>query len=236
MLIHGQELTFDDKAHAYFWGGAPIPGVTTILKRLNKGPQLEGWIKNQVRNHWLDACTSGRTDWKEIHKESWSAGPKALKAAGDIGSNVHAYAECFLKKTTLPELLTDEAKRCVEGFHQWMDAHHVKLLASERMVFSKQYYYAGTCDLIAEIDGEMCVGDFKTSSGIYNDQRFQLAAYQQAIEEEKNIKIPARWVIRFDKKTGAFEAKRFANFDLDFQGFAAALTLHRTLSTIEQGE
>ncbi len=233
-LIHGKELIFDDENHLYKYDGVPVPGVTTILKVVAKGPYLEAWIKNQVRDYWLDSVTSGRTDYAQIHKSSLVAGNKKMKAAGNIGTNVHEYAECHLKGLPLPELLTDEAKRCVGAFHEWFDKHHVKLIASERMVFSKDHYFAGTCDLIAEIDGELAVGDFKTSSGIYNEARFQTAAYQQALEEELGIKYPSRWIIRFDKKTGAFEAKQFKNFDVDFNGFEAALRLHKTLQTIEK--
>lgn len=233
-IIFDEELEFDEEAHAYKWAGKFVPGVTSILKVVAKGPKLEGWLINQTRDYWLDAINSGRTDFKEIHKNSWSASKKTMKDAGNIGKNVHAYAECFFKKRELPELLTDQAKRGVEAFHKWMDAHKVKILASERMIFSKKFYYAGTCDFVAEIDGIMGVGDIKTSSGIYPEMRLQTAAYQQALEEEKKMKFPVRWIVRFDKQSGDFEAKNFYNFDTDFQGFNAALVLHRTLQTIEK--
>ena len=99
---------------------------------------------------------------------------------------------------------------------------------------AKEFYYAGTCDFVAKIDGVLGVGDIKTSSGIYPEMRLQTAAYQHALEEEKGIKFPVRWIIRFDKKTGDFEAKSFYNFDVDFGGFKAALALHRSLQTMEQ--
>lgn len=230
-LMFGKELIMDEDAHAYTFDGQFVPGVTTILKVIDK-PALAGWYKKIVRDYWLEAVQSGRTDWAKIHKESWTADKKLSKAAADIGQNVHAYAEAVLKELPLPTLLTDEAKRGAEAFHKWLDAHKVKLLASERMVFSQEHYYAGTCDIIAEIDGKYCVGDFKTSSGIYPEMRFQTAAYQQAIQEEKGVKVDGRWIIRFDKKTGEFESKFFEDFELDFSGFRAALTLHKALQAI----
>lgn len=229
--IYGKEFRFDEKEHAYFFDGAPVPGVTTILKCINK-PALMPWAVKMTRDYWLNALQSGRTDHDKIHKESWNAHKNFSKAAADIGSNVHAYAECFLKGLPLPALATDEAKRGVEAFHKWHDSHKIRLLASERRIFSLEHYYAGTGDLIAEIDGEYCVGDFKTSSGIYPEMRLQTAAYQHAIQEEKGFKVDARWIIRFDKKTGEFEAKRFTDFDLDFKGFKSALELHRALQAI----
>lgn len=231
-IIYGQELAIDEEAHAYTWGGSFVPGVTSILKVVSKGPQLEGWLKNQVRNHWLDAVNAGRTDWPKIHKESWSASKKTMQAAADIGTNVHLYAEHYFKSLPLPELFTDEAKRGVEAFHKWLSEHKVVIKASERLVMSQKHYYAGTCDFVAEIDDVLSVGDIKTSSGIYPEMRMQTAAYQNALEEEKGMKFDVRWIVRFDKKTGDFEAKPFYNFDLDFSGFEAALKLHRTLQTM----
>lgn len=230
-IIFGQELVFDEEKHAYTWAGEFVPGVTTILQCLGK-PALVPWAAGMAANHWLEAIKSGRTDFDVIHKESKSAHRKKAQDAADIGQNVHQYAECWFKKQTLPELKTDQAKHGVDAFHKWLDAHKVEILASERRIFSQQYHYAGTTDFVAKIDGELGVGDIKTSSGIYPEMRFQTAAYQHALQEEKDMKFDVRWIIRFDKKTGEFEAKSFYDFDLDFNGFSAALTLHRTLQTI----
>lgn len=230
-LYYGEPLTFDEDAHAYFWAGQPVPGVTSILKVLDK-PALMPWAIGVTRDYWLAQVTAGRTDWAKIHKESWNASKLISKTAADIGKNVHAYAEAHFKKLPLPELLSDQAKLGVEAFHKWLDSHKIEIMASERMVFSKEYYYSGTCDFVAKVDGVLTVGDIKTSSGIYNDMRLQTAAYQHAIQEEKGMAFPQRLIIRFDKKTGEFEAKTFTDFELDFKGFLAALTLHRTLKAM----
>lgn len=232
-IMYGQELAFDAEAHAYVWGGHPVPGVTSILKVIDK-PALMPWAIGVTRDYWLEAVKAGRTDFEKIHKESWSASKKISKTAADIGKNVHAYAECFFKKTELPKLETDEAKRGVEAFHSWLQAHKVEVVASERMVFSKEHYYAGTCDFVAKVDGVLAVGDIKTSKGFYDEYRLQTAAYQHAIQEEKGMKFDVRWIVRFDKATGEFEAKPFYNFDIDFKGFLAALTLHKTLQEIKR--
>ena len=231
--MYGGELIFDKEAHLYTFDGAPVPGVTTILKVLDK-PALIPWAIGVTRDYWRDQIKSGRTDFDKIHKESWNASKKIAKDAADIGTNVHAYAEAFFKKEPLPELLTDQAKRGVEAFHKWLEAHTIKVLAAERLVFSKGYYYAGMCDFVAEIDGVLTVGDIKTSSGIYVEHRFQTAAYQHAMQEEKQMKFAGRWIVRFDKKTGVFEAKFFNDFETDFGGFKAALAIHRTLQQIKQ--
>lgn len=233
-MIYGQALAFDEVKHAYTWGGAFVPGVTSILQVIGK-PALIPWAAGMASDHFLYAVKSGRSDYAMIHKESKNAHRKKASDAADIGKNVHSYAECYFKKLPVPALETDQAKRGVEAFHKWTDSHNIKVIASERRVFSQKFYYAGTCDFVAEIDGVLGVGDIKTSSGIYPEMRLQTAAYQHAMEEENEIKFPVRWIIRFDKKTGEFEAKSFYNFDLDFAAFNAALNLYKSLKTIGEG-
>lgn len=232
-LIYGHEFSFDEKAHAYTWDGKFVPGVTSVLQTLGK-PALVGWAANMASDHFLGAVTSGRTDYPTIHKESKSAHRKKAQKAASIGHNVHAYAECVFKNQPLPTLETDQAKKGVEAFHKWLDAHKVKVVSSERRIFSLTHFYAGTCDFVAEVDGVLGVGDIKTSSGIYPEMRFQTAAYQHAIEEQDNMKFGVRWIVRFDKITGNFEAKSFYNFELDFTGFLAALNIYKTLKQIEK--
>ena len=234
-IVHGQELVFDEEKHMYTWGGAPVPGVTTILQKIAK-PALIGWAANMASDYWLEAIRSGRVDYSAIHKEGKSAHRKRTQAAADSGTNVHEYAEAYFKSRSLPELTTDAAKKGAEAFHKWVSSHNIEIIASERRIFSKEFFYAGTCDFIAKIDGVYGVGDIKTSSGIYPEMRFQTAAYQHALQEEKGVKFPIRWIIRFDKVTGDFEVKSFDNFDLDFTGFLAALRLHKTLKLIEDGQ
>lgn len=232
MIIYGKELKFDEKKHAYTWDGQFVPGVTSILQCINK-PALMPWAAGMASDHWLKAMKASRTDLEAIYKEAKGAHRKKAQDAANIGQNVHLYAECTFKKTELPKLETDQAKRGVEAFHKWLDAHKVEIVDSERRIFSKDYYYAGTCDFTAKIDGVLGVGDIKTSSGIYPEMRLQTAAYQHALEEELGMKFPVRWIIRFDKTTGDFEAKSFYNFDLDFAGFQAALNLSKALKTID---
>lgn len=235
MRIHGGILEFDEGAHAYKWDGKFVPGVTTILSCINK-PALVQWSAGMASDYWLSEIKAGRTNYPVIHKEAKVAHRKKAQAAADVGSNVHSYAECWFKKQPLPKLETDQAKNGADAFHKWIDSHKIEVLASERRVFSKEFYFAGTCDFVAKIDGVLGVGDIKTSSGIWPEMFLQTAAYQQALQEEKNMTFPVRWIIRFDKKSGDFEAKELKEFDRDFDGFKAALSLHRVLQSITNQE
>src|SRR5258706_9744366 len=65
------------------------------------------------------------------------------------------------------------------------------ILASEQVIFSPTYRYAGTYDALLEIDGKRYIVDFKTTNagrkapqGIYPEYFIQLGAYALAREEE----------------------------------------------------
>lgn len=232
-IIHGEELAFDEKKHKYTWAGKPVPSVTSILQCVNK-PVLVPWAVKMTSEYWLEAVNSGRNDFDVIYKESKGAYRRKQDHAANIGTNVHEYAECFFKRLPLPELRTDEAKRGAEAFHKWVDAHQIEILAIERRIFSKEYFYCGTCDFVARIGGVLGIGDYKTSSGIYPEMRFQTAAYQHALQEEKGLKFEVRWIVRFDKNTGEFEAKPFYDFESDFSGFKGALNLYNSLKAMDK--
>jgi hypothetical protein len=90
-ILYGGELLFDDEKHAYTYNGEFVPGVTSILKCIDK-PALMPWAIGVTRDYWLEAVNSGRTDFAKIHKESWNASKNISKTAANIGKNVHEYA------------------------------------------------------------------------------------------------------------------------------------------------
>ena len=82
-------------------------------------------------------------------------------------------------------------------------------------------------------DGKLSIIDFKTSSGIWPEMRFQVAAYQQARMEETKNKKYERWIVRFGKDTAEFEAKQLNNFKKDITAFLGAFEAHRRLKELK---
>lgn len=227
-------LTFNDKRHAYMVGEKFVPGVTTILKLLNK-PALVPWAANQAAGYVKSKASDGlsKKDIVLIAEEARKAYQRFTDEAADIGSMVHAYAEAALKgeEAVMPE--HPAAIKGCNAFGEWRKSHDIHCLSSEMMIFSREMYYAGTADFYGYIDGELVIADFKTSSGIWNEYLLQTAAYQLAVEEEAGVKIDARWLIRLDKKTGDFEAKRFPHSEAHCQAWRLLRQLHTYMSQIE---
>ena len=61
-------------------------------------------------------------------------------------------------------------------FHDFWTTVKPILIESEIHLFSDQYKFAGTCDLVVEIEGERWLLDLKTSNSIHTAMDLQLAA------------------------------------------------------------
>jgi hypothetical protein len=239
--IYGGTLTFDSRRHAYHFNGTPVPGCTTVLRRIGKGDTLIQWAANQAAEYVIASYRDGmgQGDVVRLANEAKLAWNATRREAADIGTEVHSYAEAILRGEPAPKLSTDEARQGAQAFERWLEEHYVKPQAIERRVFSKKHWYAGTTDLVAVIGRRLAIADFKTSSGIYPEYALQLSAYKGAWIEEHGLDPDVeidRWIIRVDKKTGQFEARQFKRDQVHTRAFLHVLELHRCLQEMENTE
>ena len=148
--------------------------------------------------------------------------------------------------------LTDErAVQAVIAALRWMKAHKVEWVKTEEKVYSRKYDFAGTMDGLAYVDScadpacckeqyahQLSLIDFKTSNHLSTGYCFQTAAYQQAMQEEHNLPIESRWVLRLgksDEEAGRFEPWFLSNedFKTDLDAFLACLSLTRLVGSVE---
>lgn len=227
------KLVFEPRKHLYTVDSMPVDGVTSALGVINK-PALVPWAVKMTLERVgralkpgvaLDEIQIGRIleDGRRAHRE------KTTDAAA-IGTMVHAYAETALGGGEPDLPVNAEAANAVSAFDAWRVQHAVKPIIVERKVYSRAHNYAGIVDMVAEIDGRLTVADFKTSSGLYSEMRYQVSAYKAALVEEGIVPADAaRAVIRFDKKDGSFAFHPLPDDDdaADLRAFLAALELHR---------
>ena len=225
------EIDFDEGRHVYSSGGVLIPGVTSILSRLSKEALIQ-WAANcatdYVRNNFTPEC-----DLEALLKDAKTAHRRLAREAANIGTEVHKYAEAVLKGDTHAIIPDGPAQKGCEAFLDWLDAHEVETLSSERVIFSKADWYAGTCDFYGMVNGVLTVGDIKTSGAIYPEMLLQTAAYIRAIEEETGDRVAQRIIIRVDKKTGVFEPYVLPYSERDVQTFRMLREVHRGMTALE---
>ena len=221
-------LEFDMANHRYYVTDLddgrrrPVPGVTSILGVLAR-PALVNWAASQAAEYVAENLRPGvpldEVEIRELADGARMAHRRAQKRAATVGSVVHEWIERYARgriggrrlRVALPE--NAQARRGVEAFLDWVDAHKVDFLESERRVYSREHGYAGTADLVAVVDGDLVLIDVKTSKGIYPEYELQLAAYWRAIEEEWATlpdEPPAfNWaaILRVGKDDGVFEIR-----------------------------
>lgn len=230
---------FDEKKHAYFLNDKPMMGCTSVLGVIAK-PALIGWASKMACEHIRDTGIEKTIDG--IHyiltqghliEEAKNAHRKKKEAAGESGTDLHALAEgyirlCIDSNDGKPHAVCPAG---LEQFRDWAITHSVKFLATEKRMYSKTWWIAGTADIIFEKDGKKYIGDIKTYKKIWDRVPFfQCAGYANMYEEMTGGKetISGYCVLRLSKD-GSFEEKWSFDIEGDTKAFFACVELYRQL-------
>lgn len=209
------------KAHTQYYlnTGDAIPGVTTILGILNK-PALVVWA-NRLGLQGIDST-------------------KYRDKAADVGTITHLLIMAHLthKDIDLTEYSKqdiDTAQHCMVSYYEWGKAHKVEPILVETPLSSDKYGYGGTPDCLAKINGELELLDFKTSTAIWNDYFYQLAAYRQLCIEQGYKDLNRARILRFGKDGDAgFEDRLITKFDNEFELFLHCLSIYNLLKAMKR--
>ena len=231
------ELKFDARKHTYLVDGRYVPSVTQVLDVINK-PALMPWAAKEGAQFYMDNVEDG-LDGKDMADGIRTAFRKKSHGARDIGLMVHKWCESAINwklgngaAPALPE--NDQAQSAIGGFRLWLQENDVEWLSAEEKVYHNKFNYAGTVDAVANINGEFCVVDFKTSTGIWDEYFLQTAAYAEAISLVYGEQVESAWILRFDKKSGKFESERSNDIGADFKAFLGAMELHGRLRGLRE--
>jgi len=224
---------FDEKTHVYKLDGKRLTGVTTILGVIAK-PALIGWAANKAVDYIKDHIYDNDIDAMvtKILPEARKAHTKIKDTAADYGTHVHDQIENYCKGKKVVSI-NEQVDKSVQSFIDWFERQNAKVIESEKRLYSKEHWYAGTVDLVLEIDGKHWIADIKTSNGIYNTYFLQMAGYQIALEETENYDIEGHMIIQLTK-TGKVRVERSYGVEKNKEAFLAALTLYRTLQDLDK--
>lgn len=176
--------------------GTRVPGVTTILGDGVPKPALINWAANAT----ADAAVNR---WDELAGQPPAKRLSTLKGAryedkdraANRGTEVHRLAEDLIHGRTVQA--ADEIAGHVEAYAKFLDEFQVTPVHVEFSIASHRYGYAGTGDLIADLQTTTgpvrALMDLKTNrSGIYGETALQMAAYRYAdvLIEADGTEIP----------------------------------------------
>ena len=189
-----------------------------------------------ARDYLTDLINKGKAIGIDHIEEACQQHSKKKEEAADIGTKIHDYISKWIKNQKL-EMPTDEKVRNgVIAFLNWVKERKINLRNSEMVIFSKKYQFAGIMDADGKINGKEYIFDFKSSkrnkyndTGFYNEQRYQLAGYWLAREEETKKKYDGGYLVRFDKEDGSFDALLipYSEYKKDRQAFLGALEIKK---------
>lgn len=181
-----QVTTIDERWYAFpetsSETGLPIykyvPSVTWICEHYPKGIAYFKWLANK--------------GWDEAEALKIAAGDKGSKVHLAIanliaGGTVKINEKIISRETGVEEELTLEEYECIISFVDWAKKVKPKFLKNEFVVINKDENYAGTVDLLCEIDGKKYLVDLKTSQYIWPSHELQVTAYLEAFPIDEQI-------------------------------------------------
>ena len=224
------------------------PSVTHVLQCIAK-PALVGWSAKEERKIVVEAASmlyADETVAGDLSRATFVAllagavgrtrgHQRQLRKAAEIGTGAHLLIEWHVRKQ-LDEPVGPEptvADESLWAFMAWQDwAAEVKLepILCEQIVYSRQYGYAGTMDLLANVRGVPTLLDWKTGKAVYAESFLQNVAYQHALVEMGHAAADVGAIVRLPKNIGdpVFEVVEVPDdFDGLFATFLATLKLWR---------
>lgn len=155
------------------------PSVSSILNYFPKNQFFHSWLKDVGHNSDIIA-----------QKAAWE------------GTQVHNAAEKFLKGEEINWLDSDgnvlynlDVWKMILKFAEFWNTHKPELVATEYHLFSDQYEYAGTADLVVRFKKKLWLMDIKTSNTLHTSYDLQLAAYAKAWNETHDESIEETGII-----------------------------------------
>ena len=187
-------------------------------------------------------------------EEARRAPETAKVSGGTTGSFIHDFAHNFAKAkiagTEIPNLdhlnpEIEEQQKALNGinaFLDWYNENDVEFLEMEKMFYYNSHLagdtgseeedpnfveYFGYADLVARVNGRLAMVDYKSSKGIYSEQKYQLRGYSYARDKEiwamrkpgddvlKLDVTDCDMVVNFNKITGELMTEMVGSLDRD---------------------
>lgn len=170
-------------------------GANCVAEWIKQNCEMIPYPTPESENNYLvhpDELDKARFEFRNVSKK-----------ACDIGSEVHNAIEKHLQGLDYT-LTTKGAERSFQAFLDWEKEVNLKPIKLEHTVWGNRW--AGTLDMVCELNDKICVVDFKTSKKIYpSEMGAQIAAYRSCIP-----KAVGQGILRLDKEFGFPEWKDFS--------------------------
>jgi hypothetical protein len=177
------------------------PSVTTVLGVLRK-IGLEMWFKWNTAKFCDEESNKGKLIGTQIHDA------------------IHAYIQG--EEVKVETEYKEEVMNALKGFMQFCKEHpEIKLRNSEMAMTSEKHKFNGTLDCFGE-NGSPLILDWKTGKckdkdkpDIYDEYKYQVAAYVNAYDEVNNANVEQAIILSLAKDKVAFNIYKMGKEELD---------------------
>jgi len=232
------KYNFNKVKHQHFLDGKQLTGCTTILGVVAK-PALIQWAANMAVDY-IRANGNWKLTDEELNKvfeEARKAHTRRKKEAGDYGTKTHEEIENLVLnaiKSNNGIVTGTSDNKSIQNFINWATENKVKFLESEKNIYSERLWLGGIVDLVVEIDGQVWIGDVKTSgSGIYVENFWQCAGYDLMLQEMNLYPKVTGYLILNLKESGDVLEKRSISNEDNIRAFLACLDIYRIQEKIK---
>jgi hypothetical protein len=188
----------DSGLRQYRWKGEALTSVTSMRRVVGTPFHLAAWQVNQAIDAVLDNPGLVNEALAAVARQKRAESDDAFatrlrkaqrrvirqaaevkrNVAADLGTAVHEAAESGIQSVALDP--NDSRRPFLQQWERWVDIMRPDILLQECQVFNLTEKYAGSVDLVCDMDGESYVVDIKTGEGLYIDHAIQLCLYSLA--------------------------------------------------------
>lgn len=210
-------------------------GVTSLLGYWGEKDKLVQWAVDKAVEHIstsalsVSACDEqGNCEFDHYQvrtrhlDEARTAHKRSLNDASDKGKDVHAECEEWIKSAIANggRMVAVRGDHSIQSqnFQKWAIEQGITFLASEKVLYSKKLWCAGTTDAIVEWNGKRYVLDLKTSNWISYKHFVQCGAYSLFAEEMGEAPFDGVIIVHLPR-SGEFSQEKCIHVDEDVDNY-----------------
>jgi hypothetical protein len=222
-------LSFDEAEHRYtiehkHLGTIVIPSTTQVMAATGaKCMNYSAWRHSLMSRGMSEA---GAEEYMEQHR----------KHRAGVGTDFHRITEVHLGDgDDFVNYLEGEAES-FSMYHRWEEEFCPrigKVLLIEQPMLHRAFMYSGTPDLLAEIDGELTLCDWKTQQAgkekVRTEWGLQVGAYAKLIEHTYGITLRKAAMVVVTTDGVCIQSYNYADIQQGWQRYAGFLAEYHAL-------
>jgi hypothetical protein len=157
-----------------------------------------------------------------------------MRESGNFGSKFHKLCQIILEGHPVDaSKYGEEMEETVASFVKFIADFNIEMEKSEQSLWVDSLKVGGTTDFIGYADlpklgkSMHVIGDWKTSSGIYEDYWLQIAAYVFMFEEMTKISLDGAFIVQFKNGKTTLAEKTYEELKKYFEVFKHCIEIFR---------